>query len=192
MIATGCIMARVCHTNNCPVGVASQKEELRARFSGTPADIVNFFHYVAEEVRAELARLGARSLDEIVGRPDLLTQRSTPLAKTANLDLGFLTTPVPLSENGSLARVRQATHSNGPVLDDDILQARSCQLYVLTSSDNVTAEVRCFGQGLLILYLSCLFYWYATPLRFALQLNQPGCLLICDDGPRLGVFLFYC
>lgn len=58
MIATGCIMARVCHTNNCPVGVASQKEELRARFPGVPQDLVNFFHFVAEEVRAELARLG--------------------------------------------------------------------------------------------------------------------------------------
>lgn len=52
MIATGCIMARVCHTNNCPVGVASQREELRARFPGAPADLVNFFHFVAEEVRA--------------------------------------------------------------------------------------------------------------------------------------------
>jgi hypothetical protein len=50
MIATGCIMARVCHTNNCPVGVASQREELRARFPGTPADVVNFFLFVAEEV----------------------------------------------------------------------------------------------------------------------------------------------
>lgn len=53
MIATGCIMARVCHTNNCPVGVASQREELRARFPGAPADLVNFFHFVAEEVRGE-------------------------------------------------------------------------------------------------------------------------------------------
>lgn len=51
MIATGCVMARVCHTNNCPVGVASQREELRARFPGTPADVVNFFHFVGEEVR---------------------------------------------------------------------------------------------------------------------------------------------
>lgn len=50
MIATGCIMARVCHTNNCPVGVASQREELRARFPGAPGDLVNFFHFVAEEV----------------------------------------------------------------------------------------------------------------------------------------------
>jgi glutamate synthase (ferredoxin) len=50
MIATGCVMARICHTNNCPVGVASQREELRARFPGVPGDLVNFFSYVAEEV----------------------------------------------------------------------------------------------------------------------------------------------
>ena len=60
MIATGCIMARVCHTNNCPVGVASQREELRARFPGAPADLVNFFHFVAEEVRQGLAQMGFR------------------------------------------------------------------------------------------------------------------------------------
>jgi glutamate synthase (ferredoxin) len=52
MIATGCIMARVCHTNNCPVGVASQREELRARFPGAPSDVVHFFEFVAEEVRS--------------------------------------------------------------------------------------------------------------------------------------------
>ncbi len=60
MIATGCIMARVCHTNNCPVGVASQREELRARFPGAPEDLVNYFHFVAEEVRAGLAEMGYR------------------------------------------------------------------------------------------------------------------------------------
>ena len=66
MIATGCIMARVCHTNNCPVGVASQKEELRARFPGVPSDLVNFFHFVAEEVRAELARLGYKCVSSLL------------------------------------------------------------------------------------------------------------------------------
>lgn len=60
MIATGCIMARVCHTNNCPVGVASQREELRARFPGAPADLVNFFHFVAEEVGCAVGALGER------------------------------------------------------------------------------------------------------------------------------------
>ena len=121
MIATGCIMARVCHTNNCPVGVASQKEELRARFPGTPADVVAFFEYVAHEVRAELARLGLRSLDEAVGRADLLHQRAAPLAKTAGLDLSFLTTFAGETRERSSERIAQAPHGNGAVVDDALL-----------------------------------------------------------------------
>lgn len=124
MIATGCIMARICHTNNCPVGVASQKEELRARYPGTPGDVVEFFQYVALEVRAELARLGFKSLDDVVGRADLLQQRSVALAKTAGLDLSFLTTAAARTEEKSSERIAQATHSNGAVLDDRILEDR--------------------------------------------------------------------
>lgn len=123
MIATGCIMARVCHTNNCPVGVASQREELRARFPGTPDDVVSYFAFVAEEVRAGLAALGLRSLDELVGRADLLKQKSAaeaPLAKTSNLDLSFLTRYAGDCGSSS-SRIAQATHSNGPMLDDDLV-----------------------------------------------------------------------
>ncbi len=85
-------MARVCHTNNCPVGVASQREELRARFPGAPADLVNFFAFVDEEDREGLAAMGLRSMDELVGRADYLKQRQSALAKTSGLDLGFLAT----------------------------------------------------------------------------------------------------
>eukprot|EP00798_Chlamydomonas_sp_ICE-L_P001365 gene1365-32729_t len=122
MIATGCIMARVCHTNNCPVGVASQKEELRARFPGAPADLVNFFHFVAEEVREELAALGYKSMDEFIGRADLLKQRDLDqhVRKTKNLDLSFLTTFAGPSGKSS-DRIKQVTHTNGPCLDDRIL-----------------------------------------------------------------------
>uniref|UniRef100_A0A7R9Z740 glutamate synthase (ferredoxin) n=1 Tax=Chlamydomonas euryale TaxID=1486919 RepID=A0A7R9Z740_9CHLO len=120
MIATGCIMARVCHTNNCPVGVASQREELRARFPGTPGDLVNFFHHVAEEVRAGLADLGFKSLDELIGRADLLRQRDLRLAKTAGLDLSFLTTYAGATGKSS-ARIASPVHDDGPKLDDEIL-----------------------------------------------------------------------
>jgi glutamate synthase domain-containing protein 2/glutamate synthase domain-containing protein 1/glutamate synthase domain-containing protein 3 len=72
LIATGCIMMRACHLNTCPVGIATQDPELRKRFQGTPEQVVNFFFYVAEEVRELLASLGLRSLDEAVGRVDLL------------------------------------------------------------------------------------------------------------------------
>jgi glutamate synthase (ferredoxin) len=133
MIATGCIMARVCHTNNCPVGVASQREELRARFPGAPDDLVNYFHFVAEEVRAGLAALGLRSMDELIGRADLLRQRSTPLAKTSGLDLSFLTTYA--GETGaSTSRLAQEVHSNGPQLDDRILADADVQACIANST----------------------------------------------------------
>ncbi|KAG2493454.1 hypothetical protein HYH03_008271 [Edaphochlamys debaryana] len=120
MIATGCIMARVCHTNNCPVGVASQREELRARFPGAPEDLVNYFHFVAEEVRAGLAQMGYKSLDEVIGRADLLAQRPVKLAKTEGLDLSFLTTFAGPSGSSS-ARRTQEVHDNGPQLDDRVI-----------------------------------------------------------------------
>ena len=72
LIATGCIMMRACHLNTCPVGIATQDPELRKRFKGTPEHVVNFFFFVAEEVREILAELGLRSLDEATGRVDLL------------------------------------------------------------------------------------------------------------------------
>ena len=129
MIATGCVMARICHTNNCPVGVASQREELRARFPGAPGDLVNFFQLCAQEVREELAAMGYKSLDEIIGRNDLFAQKrahpdgSAPgqPAKTSGLDLSFLTTSS--GEGGvSSARLAQATHDDGRMLDDEILE----------------------------------------------------------------------
>jgi glutamate synthase (NADPH) large chain len=72
LVVSGCIMMRVCHLDTCPVGVATQNPELRARFSGKPEFVVNFFEFIAEEVREYLAALGFRSLEEIVGRVDLL------------------------------------------------------------------------------------------------------------------------
>jgi glutamate synthase (ferredoxin) len=74
MIAEGCIMARVCHKNTCPVGIATQDPELRAKFDGTPEMVINFMTAIAEEVREILAQLGYRSLDEVIGHPELLRQ----------------------------------------------------------------------------------------------------------------------
>ncbi|MDZ4836501.1 MAG: glutamate synthase-related protein [Candidatus Melainabacteria bacterium] len=88
LIAQGCIMARVCHTNNCPTGVASQKESLRERFPGNPGTVVEFFKFIAEEVRYLLASLGYKSLAEIRGRTELLSRREdVKLSKCASLDL---------------------------------------------------------------------------------------------------------
>ena len=75
LIASGCIMMRKCHLNTCPVGVATQDPVLRKRFKGTPEHVINFFFYVAEELRGLMAGLGARQLNELIGRSDLFDQR---------------------------------------------------------------------------------------------------------------------
>ncbi|MBF2079002.1 MAG: glutamate synthase large subunit, partial [Synechococcales cyanobacterium T60_A2020_003] len=121
MIAEGCIMARICHTNNCPVGVATQQEKLRQRFPGTPERVVNFFYFVAEEVRSLLARLGYRSLKDVIGRADLLKVReSAAVTKTQFLDLGCLLNLPDTRTNRSWLE-HGDVHSNGPVLDDEML-----------------------------------------------------------------------
>ncbi|MFM6200436.1 MAG: glutamate synthase-related protein, partial [Dolichospermum sp.] len=109
------------HTNNCPVGVASQKEELRKRFTGVPENVVNFFYFVAEEVRSLLAKLGYRSLSEVIGRADLLTVRSdVKLNKTQAVNLDCLT-KLPDTKINRDWLVHEKVHSNGPVLDDQLL-----------------------------------------------------------------------
>jgi len=121
MIAEGCIMARICHTNNCPVGVASQREDLRKRFTGMPEHVVNFFYFVAEEVRSLLARLGYRSLSEIIGRADLLKVRQeVQLTKTQALNLDCLT-QLPDAKSDRSWLNHETVHSNGAVLDDQLL-----------------------------------------------------------------------
>ena len=90
LVAMGCILVRQCHSDACPVGVCTQKESLRSRFEGTPEKVMNLFTFIAEEVREILASLGARSLDEIVGRTDLLTQASRGGEDLDDLDLNPL------------------------------------------------------------------------------------------------------
>jgi len=92
LIAMGCIMVRQCHSNTCPVGVCTQDERLREKFTGTPEKVVNLFTFMAEEVREILAKLGFRSLNEIVGRSDLLFQVSRGASHLDDLDLNGLLT----------------------------------------------------------------------------------------------------
>ena len=89
LIAEGCLMARQCHNNTCPVGIASQKPELRSRFPGRPEHVMAYMHFVAEEVREILASLGFRRLDQVIGRVDLLEQVVTgdPVIDRLRLDV---------------------------------------------------------------------------------------------------------
>ncbi|PKP63727.1 MAG: glutamate synthase large subunit, partial [Alphaproteobacteria bacterium HGW-Alphaproteobacteria-8] len=87
LIAMGCIMVRQCQSNTCPVGVCTQDPALRAKFTGSADKVVNLFTFIAQEIREILASLGARSLEEIIGRSDLLTQVSRGAAHLDDLDL---------------------------------------------------------------------------------------------------------
>jgi hypothetical protein len=90
LIAMGCIMVRQCQSNTCPVGVCTQDERLREKFTGTADKVVNLITFYAQEVREVLASIGARSLDEVIGRADLLTQVSRGAAHLDDLDLNPL------------------------------------------------------------------------------------------------------
>jgi glutamate synthase (ferredoxin) len=93
MLAEGCIMVRACHKDTCPVGVATQRPNLRAKFAGTPEGVAQYLLFIAEEVRGLLASLGLRSLDEAIGRVELLRQRRTGDLRTDSLDLSYLLEP---------------------------------------------------------------------------------------------------
>ena len=99
LVAMGCIMVRQCHSNTCPVGVCTQDAELRKKFIGTPDKVVNLFTFIAQEVREILAQLGFRSLNEIIGRTDLLRQISKASANLDDLDLNPLFVQADPGEN---------------------------------------------------------------------------------------------
>lgn len=112
LIAMGCLMVRQCHSNTCPVGVCSQDERLRAKFTGTPEKVVNLFTFIAEEVREILASIGARTIDEIVGRTDLLRQTRRGGSHLDDLDLNPLLMKVDVDRPG-----RWADKARRPVPD---------------------------------------------------------------------------
>ncbi len=123
LVVSGCVMMRVCHLDTCPVGVATQNPELRARFSGKPEFVVNFFEFVAEEVREYLAQLGFRSLEEIVGRVDLLDAAlAVEHWKASGLDLSrMLYRPQP-SDEASLSCKQSQDHGLERALDNTLIQ----------------------------------------------------------------------
>ncbi len=99
LIAMGCIMVRQCHSNTCPVGVCVQDPALREKFTGTPEKVVNLFSFLAEEVREILSQLGFRTLNEVIGRTDLLHQVSRGAAHLDDLDLNPLLAQVDPGDN---------------------------------------------------------------------------------------------
>ena len=156
MIATGCVMARICHTNNCPVGVASQRKDLRNRYPGIPSDLVNFFVFIAEEIRQILAEMGYKSIQDIIGKTFLLKPNNRLLHKTKHLDVTSLLYNNPKWSNQSLLYPTSFVHSNGLVLDDillndsDILHAifnhGHCVKYIKVYNTDRTVGARISGK----------------------------------------------
>ncbi|MFQ5346986.1 MAG: glutamate synthase large subunit [Rhodothalassiaceae bacterium] len=106
LVAMGCLMVRQCHANTCPVGICTQDERLREKFAGSPEKVINLMTFIAEEVREILAELGARTLDEIVGRTDLLKQVSRGDARLDDLDLNPILVQVDAEDEARVSTVR--------------------------------------------------------------------------------------
>ena len=124
LITQGCIMMRKCHLNTCPVGIATQDKELRKKFSGKPEYVVNYFFMVAEELRQIMAKLGFRTLNEMVGRADVLeTNKALSHWKTNGLDFTAILHPAEkVFENTETYRTQSQNHGLEKALDNEIIR----------------------------------------------------------------------
>ncbi|KAJ3294774.1 glutamate synthase [NADH] [Borealophlyctis nickersoniae] len=130
LIAMGCVMLRKCHLNTCAVGIATQDPYLRKKFEGQPEHVVNFFYYVAEEVRSIMAKLGFRTIEEMVGRTDFLMVNETlKNAKTRNLDLTPILTPAfTLRPGAATHNVSKQDHLLWKRLDNRLIEQSKAAL----------------------------------------------------------------
>jgi glutamate synthase (NADPH/NADH) large chain len=120
LVTSGCVMARQCHKNTCPVGVATQNEDLRARFPGKPDHVINYMTFIARELREIMADLGFRTVDEMVGRVGVLEQGETDHPKARTVDLSaVLREP----DGDQRRKTREQTHEVDEQLDHDLIDA---------------------------------------------------------------------
>ena len=124
LVVSGCVMMRVCHLNTCPVGVATQDPELRKQFSGKPEFVINFFHYIAQEVREHMALLGFRTMDEMIGRIDCLNMRTAvDHWKARGLDLSSILHGPALPAGAPRRQTQAQDHGLERALDNQIIAA---------------------------------------------------------------------
>lgn len=120
LVTSGCVMARNCHENTCPVGIATQDEDLRARFPGEPDHVINYMVFIAEELREIMAELGFETIEEMVGRVELLRQRETDHPKARSLDLSrVLAEPT----GDGRTKTQEQDHELDDHIDHDLLDA---------------------------------------------------------------------
>ena len=123
MIAEGCVMARQCHLNTCPVGITTQDKRLRERFKGTPEHVIRYLEYVATEVRQYLADMGYRSLDEIIGRVDLLKPKiPTDHFKAKFVDVSHILKTPDTENKKAIKSVQERNDPPGVCFDQEILK----------------------------------------------------------------------
>ncbi len=123
LVVSGCIMMRVCHLDTCPVGVATQNPELRKKFSGKPEFVVNFFQYIAEEVRELMAQLGFRTVDEMIGRAEMIdTAKAVSHWKASGLDLSPILHVPTLPEGASRRQTITQDHGLDKALDNTLIE----------------------------------------------------------------------
>jgi glutamate synthase (NADPH/NADH) large chain len=124
LIAAGCIMMRKCHLNTCPVGIATQDPVLRARFTGMPEHVINYFFFVAEEMRELMAQLGFRTVNEMVGRVDRLNMRpAIDHWKAKGVDLSRILYQPKLVEGAAIHQCEIQDHGLDHILDVDLIAA---------------------------------------------------------------------
>ncbi len=122
LVASGCIMMRACHLNTCPVGIATQDPELRKNFKGKPEHVINFMHFVAEEMRTIMAQLGFRTVDEMVGQSQKLNMNAAiDHFKAQGIDLSAILYKPEVDENVSVRNMTKQDHGLDNVLDVDIV-----------------------------------------------------------------------
>jgi glutamate synthase (NADPH/NADH) large chain len=123
LIAVGCIMMRKCHLNTCPVGVATQNPKLREKFTGTPEHVINYFFFVAEEVRELMAMLGFRTFEEMIGRVERLDmQRAVDHWKAKSVDLSRLLHQVPARDGVAIHNCESQDHNLDAAMDKELIE----------------------------------------------------------------------
>ena len=124
LVASGCIMMRACHLNTCPVGIATQDPELRKNFSGKPEHVINFMHYVAEELRQIMAKLGFRNINEMVGQSQKLNMRKAiNHFKAKGVDLSKILYKPKVSKKTKIYNTKSQNHNLEKVLDHKIFRS---------------------------------------------------------------------
>jgi glutamate synthase (NADPH/NADH) large chain len=124
LVVSGCVMMRVCHLDTCPVGVATQNPVLRERFSGKPEFVVNFFEFIAEEVREIMASLGFRTIEEMVGHSEILdTRRAVDHWKARGLDISPILAPARNPYGQTMYRSVEQDHGLSEAVDNDLIAA---------------------------------------------------------------------